>query len=109
MRAASVFTRRLVRDILSVPELADTHFAFQDISERNLDMVARLCRREIEANGVDAMVDATVAREPALADADYVIKYRPRWRSGGIPHRRGDSVEIRRRPVRRRHHLRGVA
>ncbi|MYD98794.1 MAG: alpha-glucosidase/alpha-galactosidase, partial [Gammaproteobacteria bacterium] len=40
------FTRRLVRDILSVPEFADTRFAFQDISERNLDMVTSLCRRE---------------------------------------------------------------
>ena len=84
------FTRRLVRDILSVPELADTHFAFQDISERNLDMVARLCRREIEANGVGATVDATVAREPALSGADYVINTA---RVGGLEGFRTD-VEI---------------
>lgn len=41
------FTRRLLRDILTVPELRDTAFAFTDISRRNLEMVAALCRREI--------------------------------------------------------------
>ena len=84
------FTRRLVRDILSVPELADARFAFQDISERNLDMVARLCRREIEANGVGATIDATVEREPALEGADYVINTA---RVGGLAGFRTD-VEI---------------
>ena len=44
------FTRRLVRDILAVPELQDTTFAFMDISERNLNMVAQLCQRDIECN-----------------------------------------------------------
>ncbi len=33
------FTRRLMHDLLAVPELADTTFAFMDISERNLGMV----------------------------------------------------------------------
>ena len=32
MPAAIGFTRRLMRDILSVPELADTEFAFHDIN-----------------------------------------------------------------------------
>ena len=84
------FTRRLVRDILSVPELADTRFAFQDISKPNLDIVASLCRREIEANGVGATIDATVAREPALSGADYVINTA---RVGGLEAFRTD-VEI---------------
>ena len=39
------FTRRLMRDILSVPELTDTHFAFHDISKRNLEMIAQLAQR----------------------------------------------------------------
>ena len=34
------FTRRLMRDIVAVPELSDTVFYFMDISERNLDMVS---------------------------------------------------------------------
>ena len=67
------FTRRLARDILSVPELAETRFAFQDISEDNLAKVAALCQRDIDANAVGATIACATAREPALDGADYVI------------------------------------
>lgn len=67
------FTRRLMRDILSVPELQDTLFAFTDISERNLDMVTQLCRRDIEANRLPAQIISTTDRRAAIADSDYII------------------------------------
>ncbi len=67
------FTRRLIADILTVPELQDTQFALTDISEHNLDMVAQLCRHDIEGNGVPASVTATTDRRAAITDADYVI------------------------------------
>jgi alpha-galactosidase len=67
------FTRRLMRDILSVPELGETTFAFTDISAENLDMVAQLCRRDIAANGLPAQLIATTDRRAALTGADYVI------------------------------------
>ncbi len=67
------FTRRLMRDILSVPELADTTFAFTDINERNLDMVTQLCQRDIDGSGVPARLVATLDRRAAIADSDYVI------------------------------------
>ena len=67
------FTRTLVRDILKVPELADTHFAFHDISERNLDMVERICRKDIEANGLPARITRHLERRPAVEGARYVI------------------------------------
>ena len=44
------FTRKLVRDILCVPELADTAFSFIDINARNLDMITQLAERDIQAN-----------------------------------------------------------
>ena len=81
------FTRRLVRDILSVPELADTRFAFQDISQDNLDKVAALCRRDVEANGVAATIDAGLDRRAALDGADYAINTA---RVGGLPGFRTD-------------------
>ena len=84
------FTRRLVRDILSVPELQDTEFAFQDISAANLDMVAALCRRDIDANGVAGTVTTGTEREPALEGADFVINTA---RVGGLEGFRTD-VEI---------------
>ena len=43
------FTRRLMSDILTVPELRDTRFAFTDINKRNLDMATRLARRDERA------------------------------------------------------------
>jgi alpha-galactosidase len=67
------FTRRLMRDILAVPELADTTFAMTDISAANLEMVAQLCRRDIEANNLPAKIEATTDRRAVIANADYVI------------------------------------
>jgi alpha-galactosidase len=75
------FTRTLLRDILSVPELADTTFAFTDISERNLAMVTELCRREIAASKLPATITATTDRRAAIADSDYVIST---IRQGGL-------------------------
>jgi alpha-galactosidase len=67
------FTRTLVKDILAVPELQDTHFAFTDISRRNLDMVTRICRKDIQANKFAAKVTSTMHRREAIEGADYVV------------------------------------
>jgi alpha-galactosidase len=67
------FTRRLMQDILAVPELQETHFALVDVSKRQLDMVARLCERDVKGNNLPAKVSATLDRRRAVADADYVI------------------------------------
>jgi alpha-galactosidase len=67
------FTRRLLQDILTVPELQDTEFAFTDIDRRNLDMVTQLARRDIKANRLPAKVTATTNRRRALEGADYVF------------------------------------
>ncbi len=67
------FTRRLVADLLTVPELADVTFAFTDINERNLNMVAEICRRDIAANGLKTKIVATTSRRAALKDAKYVF------------------------------------
>lgn len=67
------FTRKLMHDILAVPELADTTFALMDISERNLDMIRRLAERDIAANNLPARVVATTDRRAAIHDADYII------------------------------------
>ncbi len=75
------FTRRLMRDILAIPELVDTTFAFTDISETNLDMVTQLCRRDIEANHLPAKLISTLDRKAAVADSDYVISM---IRQGGL-------------------------
>jgi alpha-galactosidase len=75
------FTRNMVRDILCVPELQDTEFAFTDIDQRNLDMVYRLVKRDIESSHLPARINATLNRREALTDADYVFSF---VRVGGL-------------------------
>jgi alpha-galactosidase len=67
------FTRRLLRDLLAVPEFRDVRFAFNDISERNLEMVTQLCEKDIRNNNLPATITTTTDRREALRDADYVI------------------------------------
>ena len=67
------FTRRLMQDILAIPELTDTTFALMDLSQSNLDMVKQLCERDIAANHLPAKVTATTNQREAIADSDYII------------------------------------
>jgi alpha-galactosidase len=66
------FTRQLMIDVLAVPELADTEFRFMDINKRNLDMVTRICQRDIEGNGLKAKIIPTMNRIEAIKGADYI-------------------------------------
>jgi alpha-galactosidase len=75
------FTRRLMQDIVVVPELSDTEFAFMDISEPNLSMVTQLAERDLKASGFPAKLVSTLDRRAAIADADYVIST---IRQGGL-------------------------
>ena len=67
------FTRRLLRDLLAVPEFKNMRVAFTDINKRNLDMVAKLCQRDLDANGFKIKIDATVDRRAALKGAKYIF------------------------------------
>jgi len=67
------FTRKLIRDLLSVPEFADTHFALHDIDEGNLDRVAQIVQRDIDGNDLPTTISKHLDRKPALEGADYVI------------------------------------
>ncbi len=75
------FTRVLMRDILSVPELQDTVFSFHDINKNNLEMMVKLARKDIEGNRLPAKVVASLNRREALKQADYVINV---TRIGGL-------------------------
>ncbi|EXX90391.1 alpha-galactosidase [Paenibacillus darwinianus] len=67
------FTRGLLRDLLSVPAFRDIDISFTDINRHNLDMVAQLCQRDIEENGLPVRIHATTDRREALKGAKYVI------------------------------------
>jgi alpha-galactosidase len=67
------FTRRLALDVLTVPDLQDTHFALTDINAHNLDMVKQLMQRDIDHHKLPASISATTNRREAIEGADYVI------------------------------------
>ncbi len=67
------FTRRLLSDLLTVPEFKNIEVAFTDINQRNLDMVTQLCQRDIDSNGLSIRINSTLDRREAFKDAKYVI------------------------------------
>jgi len=67
------FTRGLLTDVLSVPEFRGVEVSFTDISQRNLDMVAELCQRDIDSNGLGVKIHKTTDRREALRGARYII------------------------------------
>ena len=83
------FTRRLLRDMLSVKELQNFQIAFHDIDPRNLDAVTRICQREIDANGLSIKIEASEDRAQALTGSDYVVNAA---RIGGLEAYESDIV-----------------
>jgi alpha-galactosidase len=75
------FTRKLVADLLAVPEFRDVELAFTDINARNLQMVTQLCRSDIEANGLRVRIKAGTNRRAMLRGANYVFNV---TRIGGL-------------------------
>jgi alpha-galactosidase len=75
------FTRSMLRDILSVPELQDSEVALTDIHPKNLEAVAALVRRDLDHNKVPTRLAATTDRRTAIEGADYVLSF---VRVGGL-------------------------
>jgi len=67
------FTKKLVSDILCVPELREVEFALTDISEHNLTMVRQILDRMVAENKLPTKITATTNRREALTGARYVI------------------------------------
>jgi len=84
------FTRQLLTDIMSVPELRRAQISFTDINQQNLEMVTQLCQRDLEANGIKTKIQSTTNRREAFKDANYVINA---VRVGGLEAFVGD-IEI---------------
>lgn len=67
------FTRGLLGDLLTVPAFSNIEISFTDINPDNLRMVTELCQRDIDANGLDIRIQATLDRREALRGARYVF------------------------------------
>jgi alpha-galactosidase len=67
------FTRGLVRDLLTFPTLTDATISLMDIDPERLDFARRAVTRIVEMGNYPAKVEATLSRQEALQDADFVL------------------------------------
>ncbi|NPV81857.1 MAG: alpha-galactosidase [Firmicutes bacterium] len=68
-----VFTRNLVRDILTFPLLADATISLMDINEERLNFAKRAVEKIINQGKYPAKIEATTDRAKALEGADAVL------------------------------------
>ena len=67
------FSRNLITDILSYPELRDGIITLVDIDERALDLIAAFARTLVEQEGFKTKIESTTNRREALTGANYVF------------------------------------
>jgi alpha-galactosidase len=67
------FTKKLVSDILCVPEFAGIEIALTDINSHNLDMGRQIVERIVSVSNLPTKVTATTDRREALRGAHYVM------------------------------------
>lgn len=68
-----IFTRNLVRDILTFPAFFDCEIALMDINEEKLDKVALACEKIVNTMNLPAKITKTTDRRTALNGADGVL------------------------------------
>ena len=68
-----VFTKNLLGDILTFPELADCTISLHDIDPVRLETAERMARWTAKALGASPMITASLDRKAALDGSDYVI------------------------------------
>jgi alpha-galactosidase len=67
------FTRQLLRDLMSMPDLAGSRVVLHDIDPRRLALAEAIAKATVHHHGARAEVLATTDRRRALAGADFVI------------------------------------
>jgi len=68
-----IFTRGLITDVLSYPELRDSTFALMDIDKERLDFMTAFAKKLVEQHGFETKIESTTDRREALEGADYVL------------------------------------
>ena len=72
-RARFLFTRNLVRDLLSFPAFADCELALMDTDPERLERITAAVRKINAAMGTHATITPTQSRAEALSGADGVL------------------------------------
>lgn len=70
---STVFAKNLLGDILSFPELAESHIALMDINEERLRTSAVVAKKVAQAVGANPKITTHTNQREALDGADYAI------------------------------------
>jgi alpha-galactosidase len=70
---SAVFTRNLVADLITFPELADTEVVLMDVDAERLDRITQITEYVIKQENARLSVRSTLSRREALPGADYVV------------------------------------
>ncbi len=68
-----VFSRKLISDFLSYPELRESTITLMDIDKEPLDLITAFARKLVSQHGFKTKIESTMDRRVALEGADYVI------------------------------------
>lgn len=68
-----VFSRNLVSDTLSYPELRDSTITLMDIDKGSLDLITAFAKKLVKQHGFRTQIESTMDRRKALEGADYVV------------------------------------
>ncbi len=68
-----VFCKTLMSDIMATPELADSEFALMSRTEPKLRRMEAFANRMLKENGLPGTAWATLDRQEAIRDADFVV------------------------------------
>jgi alpha-galactosidase len=67
------FSKHLITDIISYPELRDSTITLMDVSQEALDIVTVLAKKLVSQNKYNTKIESTTDRRQALEGADFVF------------------------------------
>ena len=67
------FSKHLITDIISYPELRDSTITLMDVSQEALDIVTVLAKKLVSQNKYNTKIESTTDRRQALQGADFVF------------------------------------
>ena len=70
---STVFARRLIWELTGFPEFQECEIALMDIAPDRLDLISRFVNKYVEHHKLKIKVTATLQREEAVKNADYVF------------------------------------
>ena len=68
-----VFSRHLITDILTYPELRDSTITLMDIAPESLVLISAFAKKLVKQNGFNTKIESTTDRRAALEGANYVF------------------------------------